>query len=80
MPGPMSDSYDPEWGTSSNAATISEALQEVYDKVSDLVENVKPLFILHLLDQEYPQPITATLTTKEWRIIRFALERAKESL
>lgn len=80
MPGPMSDSYDPEWGTSSNAAEISEALDEVYHRVSGVLGGRPPQEILGLVRSDLPQPISATLTEREWRLIRFALERANESL
>ena len=29
MPGPVSDSYDPEWGTRSNAEPILNALEKI---------------------------------------------------
>lgn len=80
MPGPMSDSYDPEWGTSANAGEICEYLDEAYRKVSEILGNRPPIYILDLVRTPMPEPIQATLTTKEWRIIRFALERAKDSI
>lgn len=78
--GNRSDSYDPEWGTSSNAVEIKEAMQEMHDKVSKIVSNVNPMYILDLVRSEFPEPISATLTTKEWRLLRFALEIAKHSI
>lgn len=80
MPGPVSDSYDPEFGTSYNCHLISEALGDVYGKISTVLGQKPPLYILELINNEFPEPITATLSTKEWRLIRFALERARESL
>ena len=80
MPGPVSDSYDPEWGSSSNVVEIIEALDEVYPKISNILGNQPPMFILDLVKADLPEPINATLTTKEWRIIRFALERARDSI
>jgi hypothetical protein len=81
MPGPVSDSYDCEWGTAANGARIAEALDGVYAKVSALVGNPVPLFILDLIEaQGMGKPRAGTLTVKEWRLIRFALERARESL
>lgn len=84
MPGPVSDSYDSEWGTSSNCGEIKEALDEMYEEVSAILGHVQPMYILDLvrakhLDDE-KLDIEATLTEWEWRIIRFALERAKDSL
>jgi hypothetical protein len=83
MPGPVSDSYDPEWGTSANGAKIAEALDDVYNRISEPLGKPTPLFILDLLEAEGSRMLTKIeigLTVKEWRIIRFALERARESL
>jgi hypothetical protein len=81
MPGPVSDSYDPEWGTGANAAEIADALDEVYKEVSGIVGNPTPLFILDLIKaQGMGVKVEHALTVKQWRIIRFALERSKESL
>ena len=82
MPGPVRDSYDPEWSTGSNAAKIRDALNEMYDRISGVLGGKAPLFILDLVGKEdvFHQPISATLTEYEWRIIRFALERAEESI
>lgn len=81
MPGPVSDSYDPEWGTGANAAEIADALDEVYGEVSGIVGNPTPLFILDLIKARgMDVKVEHALTVKQWRIIRFALERAKESI
>lgn len=80
MPGPVSDSYDPEWGTRANAGDIQEELSHVYNLVSDVLGGSKPIYILDLVQEDLPNQLTATLTEKEWRIIRFALERASESV
>jgi len=80
MPGPISDSYDPEWGTQHNAGMIANELQCVYDAVSDVLGKRPPMCILDLVGANLSSTITATLTEKQWRIIRFALERAGESL
>ena len=82
MPGPVSDSYDPEFGTAANCAEIKEALQEVYDILSNTVlKRKQPLFILDLVRKnDLKDFIPGTLTERDWRIIRFALERAKDSI
>lgn len=80
MPGSVSDSYDPEWGTSSNCTEIDEALSDVYKKISELLGNREPIFILDLVRSDLPRTCTATLSEREWRLLRFALERAKDSL
>jgi len=81
MPGPVSDSYDPEWGTGDNAEQIKESIQSVYDKLSSILGNQKPLFILDLVKSRgMTEKLNAHLSIKEWRILRFACERAKESI
>lgn len=92
MPGPVSDSYDPEWGTRANAAEIEDAIQEVYDKISEIIR-MPPLHIFDILvnkdilsnkslaktNDGYLDNILS-ISEYDWRIIRFALERAKESI
>lgn len=80
MPGSVSDAYDPEWGTAANGDAIRERLKGLHEDVSNIVGNVPPLFILDLLAADLPREINVTLTEKQWRIIRFALERAEESI
>lgn len=80
MPGPVSDSYDPEWGTGTNVNRICDALVEVYRRLGDVLGRQPPLHILDLLDSDLPKPITATLSEREWRLLRFAAERALDSI
>lgn len=80
MPGPVSDSYDREWGTSSNAAEIDDALEEVYDRLSGILGHRGPKYILDLVRDDLPTPISAALSEREWRLLRFAVERARESI
>lgn len=80
MPGPVSDSYDPEWGTGANAHEIKDALRGVYDRLTVVLGGQPPINILELVDMKLPRTIAATLTEKQWRLIRFALERAGESI
>lgn len=83
MPGPVSDAYDPEWGTRANGAEISEALKDMYEMVGGILDDVEPVFILDVVRKEFDNPsdlTTATLTTRQWRLLRFALERAIESI
>lgn len=80
MPGPVSDSYDPEWGTSFNAHCIKEALDGVYARLSNVLDDQPPMDIRVLIDADLPTLIYASLTQKEWRLLRFAVERAKDSI
>ncbi len=80
MPGPVSDAYDPEFGTRERAHQLIEALDHVYDEVSAILGGRKPMFIMDLVDADLPDRLSALLTEKEWRLLRFALERAKDSI
>jgi hypothetical protein len=80
MPGSVSDSYDPEWGTDDVRSEIAEAIDKVYAKVSQVLRNEPPIYIVDLVHKKPDLLILATLTELEWRMIRFCLERAKLSL
>ena len=81
MPGSVSDSKDCEWGTAANRNDIEESLEGVYSLITDQLGAPKPMFILDLIrTTDTKRRVQLTLTVKQWRIIRFALERAKESL
>ena len=80
MPGSVSDAYDPEWGTAATADEIRTALGDVYVAVSKLLNGAPPMYILNLLHAPAGANLTVQLTEKELRQIRFALERAGDSI
>lgn len=82
MPGPVSDSYDAEWCTGDNKDMIDDALEAMYQRVSWILDDRPPIFILELVAalSEHDEIITAALTEGQWRVIRFALERARDGL
>lgn len=80
MPGPVSDSYDPEWGTAATGSEILDALNKVYDRLTEVLGGKPPMYIVELVRGDLPAPIVATLSEKQWRLLRFALERARESI
>ena len=80
MPGPVSDAFDPEWGTRARAQNILDTLESVYARLSHILEDQPPKYILDLVDEDLPTRIVATLSEKEWRLLRFSVERAMESL
>ena len=79
MPGPISDSYDPEFGTGANAAEIKNAVGAMYNELGKIIGG-PPQYILNVVRGEDGPIIVALFTKKEWRILRFACERADESL
>jgi hypothetical protein len=61
MPGPVSDSYDPEWG--SHAGEIDDVLEAAYDRVSGILGGRAPLDIRELVRRsDLDRPNSATLT------------------
>lgn len=75
MPGPVSDSYDPEFGTVANAADVREAIEGIVE-TSTTVLGPKLQHIVSVVQGEPGRTIPRTLTEREWRIIRFACNRA----
>ncbi len=85
MPGPVSDSYDPEWSTGDNRASIDEALDHVYGKLTGILKGKPPVYILDLVNDCREEgmgnnQLPAILGENEWRLLRFAVERARDSL
>jgi hypothetical protein len=80
MPGPVSDSFDPEFGTSANAQDVRDVIEAVRDKVCSSL----PAALRNIVElaHEGPKgkPHAVTLTENELRVIRFALNRALESI
>ena len=79
MPGSISDSYDPEFGTSANSSDINEAVQRMHSVLGNVIGS-PPKFIVEVVHGDDGDKITASLSEKEWRILRFACERSQESL
>lgn len=80
MPEPVSDSYHPEFGTRERANQIIKTLSAVYAKLSMILKLRNPVYILTLVDSDLPDRLAGVLTEKEWRLLRFAIERAKDSI
>lgn len=81
MPGPVSDSYDPEFGTGANAAKVGAAVAGVALAIDGILGGAERKDILAVVESEDMGPvIAARLTEVQWRVIRFALYRAVETL
>ena len=79
MPGPVSDSYDPEFGTSSNVQDIRDEIEAVKTKISaTLGEELK--HIVSVVHGKAGKLHAIPFSEKERRVIRFCLNRAMESL
>lgn len=81
MPGPVSDSCDPEFSTGDNSRAVKSAMADVYDFITtNVFRGEGPRFILDVVNGEPGTLLTGALSERQWRIIRFALERAGESV
>lgn len=79
MPGPISDSREPEFGTGANAAAVNEAATEVRDKITGLLGS-ELRDIVQVCREPNKKPRSVHLTERELRIMRFCINRALESL
>ena len=77
MPGPVSDSYDPEFTTSSNVEEIRDGLKYAYHRLSEVLDS-DPIYILDLIrmDGLNSKKYKHQFTEMELRLFRFAIERA----
>lgn len=81
MPGPVSDSYDPEFSTGANAHDVREAIKDVVAKLERTALKGKPVEnIVEVVHRPGSAVCNLQLTEREWRIIRFSLNRATESI
>jgi hypothetical protein len=77
----MSDSYDPEFGTGENAAVVREAVEGLRDQLTKLIGSKKRLPIVSVIESdELKNRSVLELTERSLRIMRFAVDRALESL
>jgi hypothetical protein len=80
MPGSVSDSYDPEFGTSTNASLVIEAVVEVRDLVSRRIGTETLNDIVAVCEGDDGRGRDWRFDERELRIIRFCMNRALESL
>lgn len=85
MPGPVSDSFDPEFGTAANADDVRDALQAELDHLTATMATAgMDRELKNIVDVVHGDPggdaLSLRFTEQRFRIIRFALSRALESL
>lgn len=81
MPGPVSDSYDPEFGTSQNAQDVRDALIGVRDSIRNLIgSELKYIVDIAQSVDDKNEIALAYFTERELRLIRFAINRALEDI
>lgn len=80
MPGPVSDSYDPEFGTGDNAHAVRTAIEGVVARITtELGPTLHNIVAVVHEGPDGPEHPPA-FTENELRVIRFGLNRALESL
>ena len=77
-PGPVSDSYDPEFSTGENARDVRDAIMRARDRVA--VGLGEPKNIVAVVHGQAGPFKAVKLSERERRVIRFALNRALESI
>lgn len=80
MPGPVSDTYDPEFGTSENAEYVRTAVTGVRDKLAAPMDAKLRDIVELAREGPHGKQRSVTLTENEWRVVRFGLNRALESI
>lgn len=76
MPGPVSDSYDPEFTTGERADEFEQCLVRLHGFVGGLIGK-PPVDYRTLPDLPPGETIMASLPERDWRFIRYALEAAR---
>ena len=80
MPGPVSDSFNPEFGPGENAGRVYEAVKAAYVAITKILGDQPPEPIVEVVLGGRRGEIEATLDERTWRCLRFACGRALESL
>lgn len=80
MPGDVSYSYDPEFGTSANCHEVEKAVKGAIHRLT-VVLGPELAPILEVISDDRFERFTeqVTLTEREMRVIRFALIRSLET-
>lgn len=79
MPGPVSDSYDPEFGTGENAHAVRQGMEGVITQVAARL-GPELCNIVDVANGQHGDYWTLDFSEKELRLIRFGLLRAIESI
>ena len=79
MPGPVSDSYDPEFGTGANASDVIDAIEDIVGRISKFLgpELKEIVGVVHGIQGARTK---LSFSEQELRIIRFSLNRALETI
>jgi hypothetical protein len=75
IPGPVSDGFDPVWGTTSNAEEVKMAIDHIRTVIGDHIGS-PPRYILDVVRENNYDYKPVTLSIRQLRIIRYALSVA----
>lgn len=79
MPGPVSDAYDPEFGTATAAAEFRDNVWKLHKMVGDIIKS-PPVHFTNLPHLAPGPSVKAELCERDWRFIRYALESLADSI
>jgi len=81
MPGPVSDCYDPEFGTAANRDDVKKAIEEVRALVASWIgPQLKPIVAVAQSEHSLNTNHIVNLTEKQLRLIRYCLHTTAEIL
>jgi hypothetical protein len=81
MPGPVSDAYDAEFGTAATAEEVREAIAKVRHKLTTAIGSEILKDIVEVVrGKAGARHAGIRFTERELRVMRFALDRALESI
>lgn len=78
VPGPVSDSYDPVWGTAANADLVCDGIREMDVALTKMLHNSPPRFILDVVREDNQKRNSYAFSERELRILRYACRVALE--
>jgi len=79
MPGPVSDSYDPEFSTGANAADVRDAIKQTVEQIGKYL-GPELKYIVDVAQGPEGKRTKFLLSERDMRIIRFGLNRALETI
>lgn len=80
MPGSISDSYDPEFGTAEAAGQVRDAIVGVRQRVTNAIGSDQLADIVGVARADDGPRRQVWLSERELRLIRFGLDRSIETL
>ncbi len=78
-PGPVSDSYDPEFSTGENAQDVADGINSIVNKIDSKLGSELE-YIVDVVHGSEGKKVEFILSEREMRIVRFGLNRALESI